>query len=106
MGWKNISSGRRYYSSIRRLFFIGVITRRIIGIVVYLKACWRCDAADKRVKNPEERDYPKKFYGSSKIIEAGKITNILEYEFHNCYFIIDIIVTEYDGEMKAVLKHP
>ena len=43
MGWQKISSGRRYESSREHTFIIGTRSKGIIGMVLYSKACWRCD---------------------------------------------------------------
>ena len=50
MGWQKISSGRRYYSSSGHAFIIGGISKGIIGIALYSKACQKFDAADKRLE--------------------------------------------------------
>ena len=45
MGWQNRSSGRRYDCSTRHAFIIGGIIKGVIGMVLYSKACRKCDAA-------------------------------------------------------------
>ena len=45
MGWQKISSGRRYDSSSGHAFIIGARRKGIIGMVLYSKACPKCDAA-------------------------------------------------------------
>ena len=47
MDWQKRSSGRRYDSSSGHAFIIGARSKGIIGMVLYSKACWKCDAADK-----------------------------------------------------------
>ena len=48
MGWQKISYGRRYYSSSRHAFIIGGGSKGVIGMVIYSKACRKCDATEKR----------------------------------------------------------
>ena len=48
MGWQKRSSGRRYDSSSGHAFIIGARSKGIIGMVLYSKACRKCDAVDKR----------------------------------------------------------
>ena len=45
---KKRSSGRRYDSSSGQAFVIGAKSKGIIGMVLYSKACRKCDAAEKR----------------------------------------------------------
>ena len=45
MVWQNRSSGRRYDSSSEHAFIIGARSKGIIGMVLYLKACRKFDAA-------------------------------------------------------------
>ena len=47
MGWQKRSSGRRYDSSSGHAFIIGGISKGIIVMVHYYKACRKCDAAEK-----------------------------------------------------------
>ena len=39
MGWQKILYGRRYDSSSRHAFIVGVRIKEIIGMVIYSKAC-------------------------------------------------------------------
>ena len=39
-------------------------------------------------------------------MEASAILNMVEDAFYNRFFIIDVIVSNYDSTMRAVLKHP
>ena len=48
MGWQRISSGSRYDSSSWHDFIIGWRSKGIIGMVLYSKAFWKFDAAEKR----------------------------------------------------------
>ena len=52
--WQKISSGSRYYSSSDHAFIIGLISKVVIGMVIYSKACQKCDAVDNRVEEAEE----------------------------------------------------
>ena len=70
MVWQKRSSGRRYDSSSGYAFIIGGISKGIIGMVIYSKAFLKCDAMDNKVEETEEHECPKKFEGSSKIMEA------------------------------------
>ena len=45
MGWQKISSGRIYDSSSGHAFIIGARSKGIIGMVLYSKACRKCDSA-------------------------------------------------------------
>ena len=49
MGWQKRSSSRRYDSYSGHAFIIGGRSKGVIGIVIYSKACRKCDAAEKRV---------------------------------------------------------
>ena len=48
MGCQNRSSGRRYDSSSGHAFIIGARSKGITRMVLYSKACWKCNAAEKR----------------------------------------------------------
>ena len=63
MGWQKRSYGRRYDSSSEHAFIIGGISKGIIGIILYSKACRKCDAAEKRVEEAEEHEFSKNFEG-------------------------------------------
>ena len=39
-------------------------------------------------------------------MEASAILKMVEDAFLNCFFVIDIIVSDNDSTMRAVLKHP
>ena len=39
-------------------------------------------------------------------METSAILNMVEDAFLNCFFVIDIIVSDNDSTMQAVLKHP
>ena len=39
-------------------------------------------------------------------MEASEILNMVEDALYNCFFIIDVIVSDDDRTMQAVLKHP
>ena len=99
MGWQKRSSGRRYDSSSRHAFIIGGRSKVIIGIVLYYKACWKCDAAENRLEEAEEHEFPKNFEGGSKIMEDSTILEMVEDTFYNCFFIIDVTVRDYDRTM-------
>ena len=45
VGWQKRSSGRRYDSSSGNSFIIGARIKVIIGMVLYYKACRKCDSA-------------------------------------------------------------
>ena len=85
---------------------IGARSKGIIGMVLYSKACWKCDDADKRGEEAEGHECPNNFEGSSKSMEASVILKMVENAFLNCFFVIDIIVSDNDRTMRAVLKHP
>ena len=106
MGWQKRSSGRRYESSSQHFFIIGGIYKVVIGMVLYSKACQKCDATDKRGEEAEEHEFPENFEGSYKSMEATAILKMIEYEYRDFCLIIDVIVRVYDSTMRAVLKHP
>ena len=106
MGCQKRSSGRIYDCSIGHSLIIGGRIKEIIGTVLYSKACQKCDAAKKRGEESEEHKCPKNFEGSSKSMEASTILNMVEDAFYNRFFIIDVIVSNDDSTMRAVLKHP
>ena len=39
-------------------------------------------------------------------MEVSEIVNMVEDAYYNCFFIIDVIVRNYEIKMRAVLKHP
>ena len=106
MGWQKRSSERGYDSSSGHAFIIGARSKGIIRMVLYSKACRKCDAAEKRREEAEEHECPNNFEGSSKVMEASVILNMVEDAFYNCFFIIDVIVSDDDSTMRALLKHP
>ena len=106
MGWQKRSSGRRYYSSSRDAFIIDGRIKGIIGMVLYSKACRKCDSAEKIGEEAEENECPKIFEGSSKIMEASAILKMVENTFYNYFFVVDIIVSDNDSTIRAVLKNP
>ena len=75
-------------------------------MVLYSKACRKCDSAEKRGEEAEEHDNPKNFEGRSKSMEDSEILKMVEDAFYNRLFIIDVIVSNYDSTMRAVLNHP
>ena len=75
-------------------------------MVLYSKACRNCDSAEKRGEEAEEHDCPKNSEGISKSMEASAILKMIEDAFFNRFFIIDVIVSDNDSTMRAVLKHP
>ena len=54
MVWQKRSSGRRYVSSSGNAFIVGGRSKGVIGIVLYSKACWKCEAVEKRGEEAEE----------------------------------------------------
>ena len=77
MGWQKRSSRRRYDSSSGHAFIIRERSKGIIGMVLYLKACRKCDAAENRREESEEHECPKTFEGSSKSMEASAILKMV-----------------------------
>ena len=74
-------------------------------MVLYSKACLKCDDAEKKVEEAEEHECPNNFEGSSKSMEASAILNMVEDAFYNQFCIVDIIVSDDDSTMRALLKH-
>ena len=105
MVWQKRSYGRIYESYIGNALINGERIKGIIGMVLYSKACRKCDAAEKRREKSEEHECPNNFEGSSKSMEASVILNMVEDAFYNLFFIIDVIVSNYDRTMQSVLKH-
>ena len=56
-------------------------------------------------KKAEEHEGPNNFEGSSKSMEASDILKMAEDALYNRSFIIDVIVSDDDSKMQAVLKH-
>ena len=54
MACQKRSSGRRYDSSRGNDFIIGDESKGIIGMVLYYKACWKCDVAGNIGEESEE----------------------------------------------------
>ena len=75
-------------------------------MVLYSKACRKCYSAEKKGEEAEEHEFPKNFKGSSKSMEASYILKMVEYAYYNRFFIMDVIVSDNDSTMRAVLKHP
>ena len=97
MGWQKRSYGRRYDISSGHTFIIRARSKGIIGMVLYSKACQKCDAAENRREEAEEYECPKNFEGSSKSMEASAIPKMVEDAFYNRFFIIDVIFSNYDS---------
>ena len=74
-------------------------------MVLYSKACRKCDAAEKIGEESEEHECPKNFEGSSKIMDSSAILKLVYDAFCNRFFIIDFIVRNNDSTMRAVLNH-
>ena len=106
MGWQKRSSGRRYDSSSGHAFIIGARIKGINEMVLYLKACRKYYAAEKIGEEAEDPECPKNFERSSKSMEASEILKMVEDAFYTQFFIIDIIFSNNDSTMQAVLKHP
>ena len=53
MGWQKRSSGRRYDSSSGHAFIIRSRSNVIIRMVLYSKACRKCDSSEKRGEEAE-----------------------------------------------------
>ena len=70
MVWQKRSSGRRYDSSSGHAFIIGGREKEIIRMVLYCKACRKCDSAEKKGEEAEEHECPKNFEGNLKSMEA------------------------------------
>ena len=47
-------------------------------MVLYSKAFRKCDSVENREEEEEEHECPKNFNGSSKIMEASAILNMVE----------------------------
>ena len=75
-------------------------------MVLYSKACRKCDVLEKRREESEEHEFPNNLKGSSKIMEASAILKMVEDDFYNRFFIIDVIVSNDDSTMRVVLKYP
>ena len=75
-------------------------------MVLYSRACQKCDSAEKRGEEAEEHEFPKNSEGSSKIMKASAILKMVEDAFYNRFFIVEVIVSEDGSTMQAVLKHP
>ena len=105
MGWQKRSSARIYDSSRGHAFIISGRIKGIIVMVLYCKACRKCDAEKDRREETEERYFPKNFEVSSKSMDASDIMKMLEDAFYNRLFIIEVIISDDDSTMKAVLKH-
>ena len=99
MDWQKISSRRRYDSSSGHAFIIVRISTGVIGMVLYQKACQKCDSDNKNGEYTEENDLSKNFKGSSKSMEADEILNMVEDSFHHGCFTIDVIVRNDDSTM-------
>ena len=106
MGWQKRSSGRRYDYSSGHAFIMGEMSKGIIGMVLYSKACRKCDFAEKRGEEGEEHECPNNFEGRSKSMEASTILKMVEDAFYNRYFIFDVMVSYNDSTMRDVLNHP
>ena len=75
-------------------------------MVLYSKACQKCDSSEKRGEEAEEHECPENFEGSSKSMEASDILKMVEDAFYNRFFIVNVIISNDDKTMQAVLKHP
>ena len=75
-------------------------------MVLYSKVCCKCDAAENRGAEAEEQECPMNFEGISKWVEASTILNMVDDSLYNGFFIIDVIVSDDDSTIRAVLNHP
>ena len=75
-------------------------------MVLYYKACHECDYAENRGEQAEEHECPKNYEGSSKSMEASTILKMADDAFYNRFFIIDLIVSDDDSTIRALIKHP
>ena len=106
MGWQKISSSRRYDSSSGHAFIICGRSKAIIGMVLYSKACRKCDATENRGQESEEYEFPNKFEVSLKHIKVYAILKMVEHALYNRFFIIDVIISDNGITMQAVLSNP
>ena len=65
-----------------------------------------CDSSEKGVEEEEEHEFPKNFGGSSKSMEASAVLKMVEDALYDQFFIVDVLVSDNDSTMQAVLKHP
>ena len=65
-----------------------------------------CGALENIREEAEEHECPNNFKGSFKSMEDYAILKMVEDAFYNHFFIIDVIVSDNDRTMQAVLKHP
>ena len=63
-------------------------------------------AGSVMLRKREEHECPKNFEGRSKSMEVSAVLNMVEDAFYNHFFIIDVIVSNDDSTMRAVIKHP
>ena len=75
-------------------------------MVLCSKAFRKRDFAEKRGEEAEGHNRPKKFEGSSKSMEASAILKMVEDAFYNQFFVVDVIVSDNNGTMRAMLKNP
>ena len=106
MIWQKISSVRRYKSYSGHTLIIGGRSKGIIGVVLYSKDCRKYDSAEERGEEAEEHECPKNSERSSKSMEASAILKMAEDASYNQFFILDVIVSDNNSTMQAVLKHP
>ena len=99
MIWKKRSSGSIHDSYIGHAFIIGGRSKGLFWMVIYSKACWKFDAAEKRGEEAENLE------GSSKSKEASEILKMVEDAFYNCFLIIDFIVINNYSRIRAILNH-
>ena len=94
MSWPKRSSGRRCDSSSGQYLIFGEILKGVIGMVIYSNSYQKFDAADKKVEEAEEHNYPKNFEGRSQSMESDAIIKMVENLFFHHYFIIVVIVSD------------
>ena len=94
-----------YDSYIRHASIIGGIYKGIIDMVLYSKACQKCDAEDNRREEEEEHNTQKNFEGIFKIVNTGAIIKMVEDKFFLFCFIIDVILINDDSTIRAVVNH-
>ena len=106
MGCQKESYGMIYDSSIGHAFIIGGISKSIIVMVLYSKACQKCDEVDKRVEEADKHEWRNNFEVGSKIMGDVVILKMVEDAFRDCCFIIDVIVSNNASTMRYVIKNP
>jgi len=108
MGWQKKSSGRRFDSLSDHAFFIGLVTKKIIGVILFCNSCQKCSKAALRGVTVEEYLCPKKCFGAWKSMEADVVVLLITELFneYNKKVFVQYFLDDNDSTTRSLLVKP